>query len=383
VSEYQLYHFQAIDQPLNEQQMQELREISTRADITPTSFVNHYNWGNLKANPRDLVRQYFDAYVYTANWGTHRFMLKIPRDLIDLDLAEQYCAEYFDIYVSKEYAILDFVSEDEGYGYDYVEEDGGWMASLLPLRDAIMQGDLRALYLGWLANVREEDDAEEPPLPPGMSQFSGSLQTFVRFMRIDEHLVQAATQGDAQPPPEELSNDEMAAWVSSLAVSEKDDVLLTLLAAKTESRNVIGRLRQQFYKDWRQSHPTPGASLSRRTADELWQIRERLAETEKRRQREQAAKERAERERKAAAQRKQYLDSLYLRQASVWEEVTSLLTVSQQDNYDAAVRLLGDLRDLATNPVRLAEWQTRVAEFRQRYSRRPSLMQRFDKAGFP
>jgi hypothetical protein len=102
VSEYQFYHFQAIDQPLNEQQMQALRDISTRADITPTSFVNHYNWGHLKANPRDLVRQYFDAYVYTANWGTHRFMLKIPRDLIDLDLAEQYCAEYFDIYISKD-----------------------------------------------------------------------------------------------------------------------------------------------------------------------------------------------------------------------------------------------------------------------------------------
>jgi hypothetical protein len=383
VSEYQFYHFQVIDQPLNERQMQELRNISTRADITPTSFVNHYNWGDLKANSRDLMWRYFDAHVYTANWGTHRLMLKIPRDLIDLDLAEQYCAEYFDIYVNKEHVILDFVSEDEAHAYDDMEEVGGWMASLLPLRDAIMQGDLRTLYLGWLANVREEDDTEEPPLPPGMSQLSGPLQTFARFMRIDEHLLQAAAQGDAPLLPDEPSAKEMAAWVSGLAASEKDDVLLALLAAKTESRHVIGQLRHRFYKDWRRSHPMPGTSSSRRTADEVWQIRERLAAEEKCRQMEQAARERAERERKAAEQRKQHLDSLALRQASVWEEVTSLLTASKQDNYDAAVRLLGDLRDLATNPVRLAAWQARVAEFRQRYSRRPSLMQRFDKAGFP
>ncbi len=42
MSEYQYYHFQAIDQPLSRQQMQELRAISTRAEITPTSFINTY-----------------------------------------------------------------------------------------------------------------------------------------------------------------------------------------------------------------------------------------------------------------------------------------------------------------------------------------------------
>jgi hypothetical protein len=87
MSEYQYYHFQAIDQPLSERQMQELRDISTRAEITPTSFINTYNWGDLKADPRQLMRQYFDAHVYVANWGTQRLMLKIPRDLIDVDIA--------------------------------------------------------------------------------------------------------------------------------------------------------------------------------------------------------------------------------------------------------------------------------------------------------
>lgn len=42
MSEYQYYEFQGIDRPLTEKQMAELRAISTRARIMPTSFVNEY-----------------------------------------------------------------------------------------------------------------------------------------------------------------------------------------------------------------------------------------------------------------------------------------------------------------------------------------------------
>ena len=40
MSEYQYYEFQAIDRRLSDKEMQELRSHSTRAQITPTSFVN-------------------------------------------------------------------------------------------------------------------------------------------------------------------------------------------------------------------------------------------------------------------------------------------------------------------------------------------------------
>ncbi len=41
MSEYQYYEFVAIDQPLSADEQAELRAISTRALIAPTSFVNH------------------------------------------------------------------------------------------------------------------------------------------------------------------------------------------------------------------------------------------------------------------------------------------------------------------------------------------------------
>ncbi len=52
MSEYQYYEFQAIDRPLTAKEMSELRSYSTRARITPTSFVNDYSWGSFKGDAR-------------------------------------------------------------------------------------------------------------------------------------------------------------------------------------------------------------------------------------------------------------------------------------------------------------------------------------------
>jgi hypothetical protein len=81
MSEYQYYEFQAIDRPLTEKEMGELRSCSTRARITPTSFVNDYSWGSFKGDEDAWMEKYFDAFLYLANWGTHIFKLRLPTRL--------------------------------------------------------------------------------------------------------------------------------------------------------------------------------------------------------------------------------------------------------------------------------------------------------------
>jgi hypothetical protein len=76
VSEYQSYEFVALDRPLTPAEMAELRSISTRAQITPTRFFNEYHWGDLKADPAELLVRYFDVHVYFANWGSRRLMFR-------------------------------------------------------------------------------------------------------------------------------------------------------------------------------------------------------------------------------------------------------------------------------------------------------------------
>ena len=104
--------------------MRELRSYSTRARITPTSFVNEYNRGNFKGDPDAWMEKYFDAFIYLANWRTHTLMLRLPSRLLDAQTAMEYCNG--DGAFAREKSgkvILTFESEDEDG--DDCEEGGG------------------------------------------------------------------------------------------------------------------------------------------------------------------------------------------------------------------------------------------------------------------
>lgn len=83
MSEYQYYEFTTADRPLTTREQAELRSLSTRAEITATSFVNTYEWGNFKGDPRKLMGRYFDAHLYLTNWGTRELMLRLPKRVLD------------------------------------------------------------------------------------------------------------------------------------------------------------------------------------------------------------------------------------------------------------------------------------------------------------
>ena len=78
MSAYQHYDFLALDQPLDENQRAELRDLSTRASITATSFTNEYHWGDFRGDPARLMRTHFDVFAYFAEWGTRWIMISAP-----------------------------------------------------------------------------------------------------------------------------------------------------------------------------------------------------------------------------------------------------------------------------------------------------------------
>jgi len=90
MSEFQYYEFVAIDRPLSAMERNRLRAITSRATITSTRLVNSYEWGNFKADPRDLVAKCFDAFLYYANWGTRRLILRVPSTRLDPRIAKRY-----------------------------------------------------------------------------------------------------------------------------------------------------------------------------------------------------------------------------------------------------------------------------------------------------
>jgi hypothetical protein len=83
MSEYQYYEFRAIDRPLTQREMDELRALSTRATITPTGFLNVYNYGNFRGDPLALNTLAHSATVWPSSWNRwiadqSYFMQRLP-----------------------------------------------------------------------------------------------------------------------------------------------------------------------------------------------------------------------------------------------------------------------------------------------------------------
>jgi hypothetical protein len=196
VSEYQYYEFRAIDRTLSGREVAALRRASTRAEITPASFVNFYEWGDLKAEPSVWMEKYFDAFLYLANWGTHQLMLRFPKRSLDLETARRYCpGGPAEARARGEFVILELTSEDDEA--DWESDGNGLLSPIIPARAAILAGDHRALYLAWLLAVQAGDvdeDAPEPPCPPGLGRLTAPLRAFADFLRIRDDLIEGAAR---------------------------------------------------------------------------------------------------------------------------------------------------------------------------------------------
>ena len=378
MSEYQYYEFQAIDRPLTDKEMGELRSYSTRAHITPTSFVNDYSWGSFKGNKDAWMEKYFDAFLYLANWGTHVFKGRLPSRLLDPTTAKEYCGG--DSTFVREKAgkvVISFVSEDEEGG-DWVEGEGH-LSSMISVRADLARGDLRALYLGWLLRAQNDelDDEEvEPPVPPGLGQLSTSLESLAEFVRIDGDLLHVAAEASPSLEDSALNRDEIRGWVGKLATREKDELITNLIV--DSDHGPVTELLRRFLKE--RSSGDVGRAAAGRTVGQLLRAAEHYTEERKRIEAEKRAKDKARREREAAIAREKHLDGLVGRESKLWSEVDTLAATKQPKSYDQAIKLLVDLRDLDARG-KGGDFRLRLEALRQAQARKPSFIERLKKAG--
>jgi hypothetical protein len=373
MSEYQYYEFQAIDRPLTGKEMSELRSYSTRARITPTSFVNDYSWGDFKGDPDAWIEKYFDAFLYLANWGTHILKLRLPARLLDAKTARLYfVGEHASVREKDSKVILTYQSDDEEGG-EWVDGEGV-LASLISARAELARGDRRALYLGWLLCAQNgdlDDDDIEPPIPAGLNQLSASLESLVEFFRLDTRLLHAAAAASPPLVDNEPRPADIREWVARLPVAKKDDFLARLIADNDSL--LASELLRQVRRGGAAEQGTPSAATESRRVSELLQAAERAAA-------ENAARENARREREAAIARARHLDALAGREPAVWKQVESLIATRQPKRYDQAVMLLVDLRDIAA-PKGGNDFRRRVEELRTIHASKPTLIARLQKVG--
>jgi hypothetical protein len=276
MSEYQYYEFAAIDRPLKPAEMAKLRAVSTRGEITPSSFVNHYEWGDLKARPTDWMQRYFDAFVYVANWCSCCLSLRVPLETFSKSALKPFTTRYaLTCKATKKYWIIDW-SLDESEDYDRFALDDGshWMRRLVPLRDELLRGDLRPLYLGWLAAAGrgELKDAEsEPEVPPGLGSLSPAQIALVAFVEIDPDMLAAAQAGSAKlSTGSAVRGNRLDAWLKEWSRNEMVAVLK--LIAKGQAQTAERQVRFR-HADWvKAQHPSRESSAPRRTVKQLREL---------------------------------------------------------------------------------------------------------------
>ena len=381
MSEYQHHEWQAVDRVLTLEEQAAVNDLSSHIEVSSSRAVVTYHWSDFRHDPKQVLLKYFDAYFYLANWGSLRLMFRFPKGLLDEADIEPYCInEYITFETIGKYQVLDL---------DFSPEDGdGWMEAKAGLshfirpRADLLEGDFRLLYLAWLKAMTcygvpdddeeyDDDDPDnpaydhEPPVPPGLKILSPSLQNFIQVFEIDPFLVQAAAE--ASPDPKKALTMDYRELIGRLPRAECDDFLARLAEGDPGVGLALCKRLRAFLP-----HEIPQPSR-RRTIQQLLQRAEQLEKAEKKRQAESARQ-------KHIAEMK----NLAARQAQVWQQVETLLDTGRKiaSVYEEATAQLEKLEQLAVFQDTRDVFREHMYQLAQKYSARPSLIDRWKNRGW-
>ena len=377
MSEYQYYEFQAIDRPLDDADKAALRRLSSRAQITATSFTNEYNYGDFKGDPRQLVKRWFDLHLYVANWGTRRFMMRLPKRLIDRDRLDALLmgTDLATVTEADDNLILDICDDGEDREYVDWEDGSGWLGAMASLRADLLSGDWRLPYLLWLTGVENgnvRDDALEPL--SGIAPLNGGLQAFAEFLRIDGDLVQAAAEAGKDARSQTSSPAALRAVISKMPESQRTDFLLRLAEGDPHvAAELRGRVRSALSRQGGRNSPTL------RSVAELRKRAEAIREARKKAEAERRQAERLRKEQQQEQARRVRMEALRRRGAEVWREIEAEVERRNASGYDQAASLIFDLRALAEEDGLMAEFVNRLNALRQRHERKQRFTERLSR----
>ncbi len=378
MSEYQRYEFMTIDRPLTRAQLDAVNALSSHIEASSTHALIEYHWGDFKHDPIKVLHEFFDGFLYWAIWGSPQLALRFPPGILPADLFDGYDLEDFVTFTRyPDYDILDIQFGEMEAPDEWTEYELG---SLIPIRDELMEGDLRALYIVWLAAQRmiegydeEEDEDEEedyeisvPPVPPGFDRLTAAQQSLAELLQVPQELLVAAAR--YSKATESSTRDDVTAWVKLLPPERQNDYLVRLARNEPGLSRLLVRELRELGQDKTRSTPSTGEHVTYyRLRAESNAIRVRL-EREKREQ-EQAARQR-------------HLQEIHDHQDAYWHQVEQAVMRGTGTGYDEALRLLIELREAADQFRETQKFQDRFRAWVRPHLRRPAFVKRLQAHKF-
>jgi len=374
MSEYQYYEFAAIEGPISDEGLRYARGCSSRANVSRVRWQNTYTFGDFHGSV-DTLLKYYDAHFHIANWGTVRLGLAFPKGAIAPEAVQPYLRggeRYEDTLTFKETGNRCIVywerNEEGGWGWT---EGEGLIDQLIGVRDELLRGDYRALFLGWLADFdpdewREPEDGAVvmPPIAAGLDHLSPALKALIEHFSVDPDALLVAVG---------LSQASIADRIPITAVLERLPVseMRALLARVAEGggSGVMSELN-------RLTHPRvkiPAGQEMRCTDFAAKTIETREVRLKR------DAKAAAAKQQREAELRKQHLASIIQRADTIWSGLDPLMDQKIASAYDQAAVQLQELRDAYAQAGDIGGFQKKLTGFRLRYSNRPAMLRRIEK----
>jgi hypothetical protein len=279
MSEYQYVAFRALDAAVTAANLKYMRRQSGHAEITPWSFDSEYDFGDFHGNQVGMLQRGYDLHLHYANFGVRCLMLRLPHGIPDAAAAQAYL----------ESDQLEFIKDKKGPGgilhidpelepdeLEDIWEPDDFLDRLLPLRDEILEGDLRPLYLVNLAlasNFKlDRDEWREPPIPAGLNDLTDSQHALAELYGVEDPLIAAAAAKSPSLTARVPLATRFAKWIEAQPESAKNAWLGQILSGNE------GAVRSEVAAKFRKKHSAeswPTISLGRtfgdleRTAEEI------------------------------------------------------------------------------------------------------------------
>ena len=369
MSEYQRYEFMTIDRPLTRAQLEDVNSLSSHIEASSTHAVIEYHWGDFKHDPIEVLHEFFDGFLYWANWGSPRLALRFPHGILPEDLIESY--DFYDFVEFTRHADYDIF--DIHFGE--LEAPDEWtdyeLGSLIAIRDELMAGDLRALYVTWLGAGGEDEDRDKediiiPPIPPAFGTLTAAQQALAELLQVPQELLVAAAQYSSAAEPS--TRDDFAAWVELLPQERRKEYLVKLAHNEPGLSRILVKELRDLGRGKQQITPPSGERISYATLHaESRAIKAKLA------------REKREQERQA---HQRHLQNIHDHQDDYWRQVDQAASRGNASGYDEATQLLTELREAANHFNESQAFQTRFSTWISSHLRRPALLKRLQERQF-
>src|SRR5947209_2899913 len=366
-----------VERPLTGAQLEAVEDLSSHIEATSTHAIVEYHWGDFKHDPIEVLRKYFDGFLYWANWGSPQLAFRFPHGILSADLIEGYDLDDFVTFTRRpDYDILDIQFGEMEAPDEWTEYELG---SLIAIRDELMEGDLRGLYIVWLVGQRmlqgydEDEEIEEedyeitvPPVPPGFGTLTAAQYALAELLQLPEELLVAAAHHSEAAVSS--AGDDFAAWVRLLSPERQQEYLVRLAHNEPGLGRLLVRELRELNQDKSKARPSTGEHVTYATL---------LAESKAIKG--QLEREKREQERLA---RLRHLQEIHDHQDNYWRQVDLAVERGTGSGYDEALQLLIELREAADQFKETQEFQERFRTWVRSHLRRPAFVKRLQGRKF-